>query len=408
MKTIIFTTIISTILLSMFYDLKITSGLNLLSLVSFMTFMFLVIYEMATERIWDKKIPALSVLICICLFMLLNIGYFQLYGKISIPLIARLRELKNWFLQPFVFYYLSFLLVDKKRSAKTYLLYLLIILSLMNIISLLSLILGINIFPIAESYLDNGRFTGFGNPNKTAYLLCMMIPLMYYFVIFDSSARLKLLFEGFIFFSFLTVLISGSRGGILCLVIVFSGMSIKLKSFKPLKTLIIFCIIIMFILVINDSVQEKFFILMNRLTLIASNDLGEATSSRTYIWSAIIEYISSEPRRIIFGSGLGVTNMIGLEHRAHNLYLRVIVEFGIIGIIFLFALIRKILNFLKKYSVNKYDSITPFIQISIYSVLASFMFTDLGLFSFMAFIYGFAFAYMHYESQTVRKNLKFG
>ena len=167
------------------------------------------------------------------------------------------------------------------------------------------------------------RATGFfGNPNTFAFMNLFSVLFLIYF-------RLQLLFSlwrtivlGIIFSN--GILISGSITG---LGILFGMLSIYfVLAFERFRNIVVSICLLFFVFV---SLTAMLFVYFEDLP---RSDLS-GFSQRTLSWRALLESISGDP---LFGVGFGVSDEILLDpkglHSAHNLFLAIWSEVGIVGL----------------------------------------------------------------------------
>src|SRR5687768_11750670 len=70
----------------------------------------------------------------------------------------------------------------------------------------------------------------------------------------------------------------------------------------------------------------------------ASSDLATASSGRSNNWTQLIETLLREPVTLVFGYGWGMAKKLS-DVAAHNTYLDVFFELGIIGLMIFFSLL---------------------------------------------------------------------
>lgn len=211
----------------------------------------------------------------------------------------------------------------------------------------------------------------FSHPNNYAhYLLVIFIFLMIYFEWEkDQSKRLFLvLLRVTQFIVAFCILLTFSRSGIVAL-----GLIIVLFRVKNLKTFSYALFIISIIFFILYYFFPEFISYTINITL-TSNNIHESTlASRFDIWSTALHLIKNN---WLFGVGPGQSNiLIGII--AHNDYIRIFLEYGLLGIIFYFwVLFRQLFDsqLLKRYAKNIVSSKSYYLAKGGLSLFLSFAF----------------------------------
>lgn len=182
-------------------------------------------------------------------------------------------------------------------------------------------------------------------------------------------------FDGiFILMSLLACLASGSRSslaGMLFLTVIYwikkpiyifiTGISVFLTT--ALST------VISNIYRINNIGNNDFqFILERQSTIFAANK-SENLSERDQIWADVFKFIDRQPLQWLWGAGFGSAPDATPFLAAHNLYLQIILDTGVIGLlIFLFLFFQIV------YELNKYENVNK----SLFWVTLILLFTSLS------------------------------
>ncbi|MDB8555546.1 O-antigen ligase family protein [Turicibacter sanguinis] len=75
---------------------------------------------------------------------------------------------------------------------------------------------------------------------------------------------------------------------------------------------------------------------------VGSSDMETLTSSRSVIWGTYLQYLISNPLRLLLGKGVGAPSLIvnGISHASHNFYLECLYYFGIVGSLLLIKILK--------------------------------------------------------------------
>lgn len=227
------------------------------------------------------------------------------------------------------------------------------------------------------------RLTFLGNdPNNFSGMISSLSVFPLYLLFYNKKSRFWLGFFSFIISSY-AILRTLSRGGMLTLLFTFS--IFLLISFKDnfKKSSIISIFVLIFILIIINMGFVDINPVLERFTGQKIENVSDLTTHRSDLWLIALKEIISKP---ILGFGgasstpLWLTGKhIGSNKVFHNLYLEILLRYGIIGfssfLIILFIIIKDFLN-LKRY-ISKVSNLNllllPFIS------LASLLFAGMGL-----------------------------
>lgn len=238
-------------------------------------------------------------------------------------------------------------------------------------------------------YSDQGRVVGLLSPNKTAYLVSFLLPflILYYKHKGESLIVLSVVCSGI-----LCLLVTGSRGGALCLLLVVVGSYIFQKT-KILAFILGAGVLLAPILfTVSDSFREKVYSSYQRVEqTFEEDDIDKVTSSRSIIWTSLIDYLKKNPDTLALGSGFASFHFIGKGSRPHNMYLKLFVELGLVGIILsgfgLILFFRRARDVL----VESNDAQVA-LCMSTLVILVSFMFSDDMIYSLYSLMGGMCLA----------------
>lgn len=142
------------------------------------------------------------------------------------------------------------------------------------------------------------------------------------------------------------VFVSGSRSGLIGIVLftvlflLARPMRERLKAFFVIAVL---AVAAFGFLSQPTTSQTESGILARQLTVLEFHN-EDNLSGRTVIWRNIVAYLNEEPLRWVFGTGFGSAFELG--DNAHMLALNIVLELGMVGLIFVSVLFYKILKVL--------------------------------------------------------------
>jgi O-Antigen ligase len=170
------------------------------------------------------------------------------------------------------------------------------------------------------------------NPNGLAFVILTVLPFMFCLAV--QSAKSKLLFIGLTPVLFYALVLTGSRSGIVGLLLVILGVGLQSRKRGLILISIIFVLAVIGFSYLPYNLQDRY------LSIISSDTKNaETVGSRI---QGILNESQVVLRHPFVGHGLGTSleanwNFAGIHIRSHNLYIEVAEELGILGlIIFLF------------------------------------------------------------------------
>lgn len=218
-----------------------------------------------------------------------------------------------------------------------------------------------SIFSLVKGSFSNGRFSfgGMYDPNDLAFILVSLLPLSLVPIMYGKSWIKKIAGSGSIAISLLVILMTGSRSGLLGLLAIFT-IFLFAKSSRirlPVKILLVFVASTVILLSAGKINTERYM----TITEIGSDYNVKDEYGRFEIWKRGIKILATHPL-----TGVGATcfsNVIGDQREAeglrpvwqvaHNSYIQVASELGVIGFILFFSLIASTIeNFRKAANVD--------------------------------------------------------
>ena len=208
-------------------------------------------------------------------------------------------------------------------------------------------------FGLAKGSFSQGRFFIYGamfDPNDIAYVLLSLLPLCIFYVVHNEGLLKKVLAIAAIGASIVLIFLTGSRAGIiglitLFLLILFTKLG-RIKWFYKIAFLIIFFTLYF---LYEDKINVERYM---TLTEIESDYNISDEFGRMQIWKRAYQLITENPLTGVgancFPMALGYLRqelfLIPEWQAAHNSYIQIITETGLIGFILFFALIASSLK----------------------------------------------------------------
>lgn len=371
------------------------------------------ISDVVTKKIKRKKLPAMNNFIIWFIFLCISLCYAQIALKVPIEINDQLTTLKSFYLDNLALYVIPFLLIDNFASARIYLKIVVSAFLLLNIFTLLALQMGIEIFSVQENIETYRRFSGMlDNANQMSYFLCFLMPFFYFFLKIEKNKILIIFYYCGIIATFISIAMSGSRGGLLSFIVVMSMIAVAAKDFKIPVVILCTCIVFFVTAVSYNSelIQQTF----ERFSLLWTANLDKASAGRTVIWKGLYDVIVSNPLYIIMGTGVGTCRVVlaqftGITAGSHNIYLQFLVEFGLIGFAIWISALYNIYKFARNIILKREIDylFRKLMFISFFSILLGWMFSDLrSILRFVIIVSATALSYL-YHSQLMNDEKAF-
>jgi O-antigen ligase len=184
-----------------------------------------------------------------------------------------------------------------------------------------------------EGNLVSRVYGAFGHANETAALIVCLLPA--YVALAMSSGFFSRVFWALCAVTGVALLIlTGSRGGIVALLAsaaIGSYLSRRLISFHRAAAfaLPIGAVVIAVVAVVSIKFGDVLTQRMYQLVL----DPTASGDDRTSIWMPIVSMMSAHPITLLTGFGWSVYNVMGFQYAAHNQYLMLWFELGVVGVL---------------------------------------------------------------------------
>lgn len=225
-------------------------------------------------------------------------------------------------------------------------------------------------------------FSGIGGASYSliGYTMAMLFPYNFINLTNSRSFIRKIFYLGMITASLSMILLSGTRGAMVSVVVTFLLMSheyiIKRKKFL-IYTLVFSIPVFAVIAVINHNGNSFG---LWRMSLLFNNDFGVTSSGRNVFYGKAISLFKENP---IFGSGIGAfTNEFGIYVYPHNIILEILNDFGIIGFIFAGILMVNVIaksKIMMKQNIENQYMVLLFIQCMVMLMFSGSYLTELRL-----------------------------
>lgn len=396
------------------YQKTITIILKLL-LLTIALFAYKYVYNFRVNQETGLKLFAL-ILIAIWLVKIINTGeYFLKKTKLNLPLILFtsvlvlslfISETKRISLNDFIIFFSYILIfflitnnIDRKADFNTFIHMFFIISSLVSIYTI------IQYYGIDPYLSDLHSLTStIGQKNWISNYLAMIFPVVFSYFLLEQSKKNRILYFFLLSILYATLMICQSRGIwiSISLTLIFAIYIIikfnLLKIFQENKKWLILLLVTFLIITIiysTDNLLNKSAITVPQRALSTFDEKDPSINTRLLIWKTTLEMIKDNP---LLGAGIGTFKMNYLNYQAeylrenpgyikysgkageaHNEYLQMWAELGIIGlglfILIFYFFYKTIFNFFKSSKNIKDKAITLGLVTGITSFLIHSLFT---------------------------------
>ncbi|MCI0590891.1 MAG: O-antigen ligase family protein [Gammaproteobacteria bacterium] len=181
------------------------------------------------------------------------------------------------------------------------------------------------------------------NPNGLAFIICTVLPFLYFMR--ELSWKTWLVFVCLTPACIYALVLTGSRTGILGLIIVFLGILVKSK-----RRLIIgvsgILVVVMGFPLLDANTQDRY------LSIIGMGPKNEGSAQGRI--AGVTDNFMVALRRPVFGHGIGTSREANanyglVDQPAHNLYAEVAQELGFAGLVIFLLLLKSVFSAFSKY-----------------------------------------------------------
>ncbi len=192
------------------------------------------------------------------------------------------------------------------------------------------------------------RFAAQGfDPNELAMALALALPMAWYLALLSRRPLMRLVYRGFLPVGLLAIALTGSRGGLVASVVGLTIIPLTMTRLTPGRMAIAIAM-----LAISGGVAAVYApqTVITRLATTRTEVEEGSLNGRLGIWKAGLTALLERP---VTGHGVGgfqeaIAPILGQARTAHNSYISVLVEEGLVGFILfmgmLFAVFRSTLR----------------------------------------------------------------
>jgi putative inorganic carbon (hco3(-)) transporter len=171
------------------------------------------------------------------------------------------------------------------------------------------------------------------NPNQFAWIIISTIPFIYFLWWKLGTGMSRKIAIGLAPPAIYALALTGSRTGLLSFIVMLIAMAWLEK--KRLKSMVAIAVVIVPIVIVIGGILSSDMLTRYR-SLVDEKAAGRSTVVRRI--DALVETLSFMQERAVFGHGLSTSretnwNVGGVDQIAHNLYIEILQELGIVGLV---------------------------------------------------------------------------
>jgi O-antigen ligase len=224
---------------------------------------------------------------------------------------------------------------------------------------------------VGSGLLSGRVFGAFGHANETAALCVCVLPA--YIAAALSSDRIGRWLWGLAAaISAVMMMMTGSRGafvGLMLGVVFGSWLCRDVVSWRRAVALALTLVAVAVPVTAIVSIVFGHGILTERVADMFLNP-AESSSGRTFIWWPVVDMMMGNPITLITGFGWDAYDVMGFFYAAHNYYLLLWFELGIIGLASYLLLIRQLVVTARRAAENASEENARYLTAFIYGILA--------------------------------------
>jgi len=296
------------------------------------------------------------------------------------PSFNGLMALKNEIVDNFLFFLVFFFGANSHEDAKKIFLFALHLIAIMTMLTIVD-VSALFDLGIMEQGPD-GRVSGpIGSSNQYGAFMAFFVPI--FAAMAMGSKGVARPYWWFIFLCGFGLLIAtGSRG---TYVAMLAAVVIGVKFIKPyfdrraIRRVGLQLAAVLVVITVSVAVTNLELV-ASRLEQSTSTDMDQLSSGRTAIWRATILVQAENPYTFFYGNGLNSHEKSGIWKSAHNTYLLILYELGLVGLIMflilLFSIIRQVRTLVKR-TEGKERILMSGVAFGFFGVIVAIIFLDL-------------------------------
>lgn len=298
------------------------------------------------------------------------------------PAFSAFKALKSEMVDNFLFFLVFFFGANTYKEAKSIFLFGVHMIALMSVLTIIDASPFLNLGFMEQD--SDGRVRGpIGESNQYGAFMVFVVPLFAAMAL-GSTGVARVAWWAIFFCGFGLLVLTGSRGAYLGIVL---GAAIGMKFVAPffdrrrmLRASVaigaVLAVIVLAVSVINlDLVTE-------RVEQSTSTDVEELSSGRASIWRATVMVQAQEPFSFLVGKGWDAHKISGIWKSAHNTYLLMLFELGLIGVLLfaiLMAVVIRQIRILVERTSGKERVLMSGLAFGLFGVLVAITFVELSV-----------------------------
>ena len=364
------------------FELQMGIGLGLSATNLLLYLLIFTILARAALTNADIQIPMLGVHVAF--------GAFAAYAALSwglnglfdptYPVFKGLMTLKNEIVDNFLFFLVFFFGANNYDEAKRVFLFALHLIAIMTVLTIVDASAMFNLGIMEQE--PGGRVSGpIGSSNQYGAFMAFFVPI--FAAMAMGSKGVARLAWWFVFLcSFGLLIATGSRG---TYVAMLAAVVIGVKFISPffdrrairrvgLQMAAVLLLITVSVALTNLELVER------RLEQSTSTNMDELSSGRSAIWTATVLVQAENPYTFIYGNGWNSHEHSGIWKSAHNTYLLILYELGIIGLVLFIVLLGSVVwqvRVLVMRTEGKERTLMSGLAFGFFGVIVAIMFLDL-------------------------------
>lgn len=298
------------------------------------------------------------------------------------PAFSAFKALKSEMVDNFLFFLVFFFGANTYKEAKSIFLFGLHMIALMSVLTIIDASPFLNLGFMEQD--ADGRVRGpIGESNQYGAFMVFVVPLFAAMAL-GSTGIARIAWWLIFFCGFGLLMVTGSRGAYLGIVLgTLIGMKFVAPFFDRRRMLRASAAVgtVLAVIVIAVSLTNLELV-GERLEQSTSTDVEELSSGRASIWRATVMVQAEEPFSFLVGKGWNSHTISGIWKSAHNSYLLMLFELGLVGVllfaILMFVVIRQIRVLVERTS-GKERVLMSGVAFGLFGVLVAIMFVELSV-----------------------------
>jgi O-antigen ligase len=220
-----------------------------------------------------------------------------------------------------------------------------------------------------EGNLAGRVFGAFGHANETGALIVSLLPA-YLAAALSATGGARVLWVLPGVASAALMIMTGSRGAFVALLLgVVFGSVICRRIISWRRALLLAVAIVALMVPLLAFISLKFGDVFTQRVTEMLLSTGTSSVERTYIWQPVIDRMLSNPIAMITGFGWATYDVMGFFFAAHNYYLLLWFELGIVGLVSYLLLIRSLLISARRAAEHAPDETARYLIAFVYGMV---------------------------------------